>query len=308
MNQMWYLILLIPPIAGIFITISWNQVRKAKKELATLQTKKESTIRKLVNESSDLEQEIKNRYAYYTQMLLEIEEAEEQRQQQMAQFNEDELKEILERQKCEEKAAELAIIKARMEYEQQKINIEVKIAEKDKEFKTLQIKMDSLIKQLQQSSIDAEKQTAYQLHFSSDEQLDFDLLRQLRYQFHNPTIISKIMWSEIVQKAYQDLARRTSIKTASGVYKITNVDDSKCYVGQSTDVYKRLASHLKTALGAEGGVAKQAIHEAMAQQGVNKWNFEVLCYCEKEELSQFERDYITMFKSNEYGYNRTKGG
>ena len=31
-------------------------------------------------------------------------------------------------------------------------------------------------------------------------------------------------------------------------------------------------------------------------------------YCDKEQLNELEKYYIDFFKSNEFGFNKTKGG
>jgi hypothetical protein len=45
----------------------------------------------------------------------------------------------------------------------------------------------------------------------------------------------------------------------------------------------------------------------MWEVGPENFTFEVLSYCTPEELNEKERFYIGFFKSDEWGYNSTKG-
>ena len=74
-----------------------------------------------------------------------------------------------------------------------------------------------------------------------------------------------------------------------------------------TDVAKRLTEHIKGTLGIQS-IADQRIHHAMAEKGLQNWTFELLEECAKEDLNNREKFYISYYKSNEFGYNRTIGG
>ena len=45
----------------------------------------------------------------------------------------------------------------------------------------------------------------------------------------------------------------------------------------------------------------------MWEDGVENFTFEVLCDCKVEELNEKERYFIKFYKSDEWGYNATKG-
>ena len=133
------------------------------------------------------------------------------------------------------------------------------------------------------------------------------LLTTVSPQVRNKDIIPKLVWSEYIQKPTQDLMKRVGIEDTPGIYKITNTKTNKCYIGKSTKVRQRLIDHIKGAVGIST-IADQAIHSAMLNEGLWNWTFECICYCEKEQLSEKEQYYINFFKSQEWGYNKTKGG
>ena len=81
-----------------------------------------------------------------------------------------------------------------------------------------------------------------------------------------------------------------------GIYKITNKNNGKSYIGQSIHCGKRLDEHSK---------GSQLIDEVIQLEGIENFNFEILKEVEKEELSYWEDYYIikfgTMFPN---GYNK----
>ena len=50
------------------------------------------------------------------------------------------------------------------------------------------------------------------------------------------------------------------------------------------------------------------LYAAMMEDGVENFTFEVLEECERSALNDRETYYIEFYRSQEYGYNMTKGG
>jgi excinuclease UvrABC nuclease subunit len=46
-----------------------------------------------------------------------------------------------------------------------------------------------------------------------------------------------------------DAFKRIEIKAEPGIYKLTNLDSGKAYIGKSTDIKKRIADHFKSSIG-----------------------------------------------------------
>ena len=64
-------------------------------------------------------------------------------------------------------------------------------------------------------------------------------------------------------RPYLDAAcKRIGINNEPGIYKITNINHNKSYIGKSTDIKKRIAEHFKAAIGIST-IAWQAVHDAM---------------------------------------------
>lgn len=128
------------------------------------------------------------------------------------------------------------------------------------------------------------------------------LLNVVSPQVRNKDVIPKVVWSEYLQKPTQDLMKRIEAKDQPGIYKITNIKTNKCYVGKSTKVRQRLIDHVKGSLGVST-ISDQLIHHAMLEEGLGNWTFEVVCYCDKDDLAEQERFYIDNYKAKDYGYN-----
>ena len=123
----------------------------------------------------------------------------------------------------------------------------------------------------------------------------------------HPDIISKLVWSEYIKPYLDDTFKRIEIKAEPGIYKLTNINTNKPYIGKSTDVKKRITDHFKGSVGIRN-IADQAVHHAILQDGIWNWTIEVITYCEKDKLSELEKYYIDFFKTQEYGYNKKEGG
>lgn len=160
--------------------------------------------------------------------------------------------------------------------------------------RALEREKDEILYQTIQISEENKQDIAYLLN---------DVLPVLRH----PDILCKLIWSEFIQKPMNEMLARNAIEEVCGIYKITNIENKKCYIGKSLNVKKRLQDHVKGSLGIRT-INDQKIHREMAREGIWNFRFELLCECEKEELSEKEKYYISYFDSQKYGYNVASGG
>ena len=95
-------------------------------------------------------------------------------------------------------------------------------------------------------------------------------------------------------------------KPVCGIYKITNKNSKKAYIGQSIDIGKRWKSHMNFC---QAKHKWQVIKHALFNHGLNSFTFEVLEECHKEILDDRERFWIKYFGTQSPdGYNLTEGG
>jgi len=116
-----------------------------------------------------------------------------------------------------------------------------------------------------------------------------------------------LVWNEYVKPYIDDTFRRVGIEDKPGIYKITNLDNGKAYIGKSTDIKKRLADHFKASVGLKS-IAWQAVHDEILRTGFWNWTLEPIIYCDKDKLNEMEKYYINFFDTVNSGYNRNSGG
>lgn len=88
-----------------------------------------------------------------------------------------------------------------------------------------------------------------------------------------------------------------------GVYIHKNLDNGKCYVGQSHDIFKRVKQELD-------GQANNSGCKALYQAYQNGYSFEIILIFKKKgypNLHKMERAFINLHDSVRKGYNQTWG-
>lgn len=101
---------------------------------------------------------------------------------------------------------------------------------------------------------------------------DIQNLWKLRVDFHEPSILSKVIWSSYILKPTSDLCNRVlkTSKTVTGIYKITNTLTKDVYIGQSVDIATRWKAHIKCGLGIDAPATNKLY---VSMQTYCIWNF-----------------------------------
>ena len=87
-----------------------------------------------------------------------------------------------------------------------------------------------------------------------------------------------------------------------GIYKIENLLNGKCYIGQSINIESRIAKH-------KSAKDNFYIHRALRYYGVKNFSFMILEECDQKLLDQKEKEYIFIYNSlAPNGYNMIPGG
>lgn len=182
---------------------------------------------------------------------------------------------------------------------------EAEVARYTAELEAAKGKYFSVLEVLRQNEDDEE---THKLHIPETARTDIEyLLNAVALRLNNPNIIYKLIWSEYIQAPANELLNNIlPAKDCSGIYKITDCENKKCYIGRSTSVRKRLQEHIKSAIGIEN-IASQRVHEVMRDKGLWNFRFELLEECPKDQLGEREKYYIDFFDSQTYGYNQVSG-
>ena len=119
--------------------------------------------------------------------------------------------------------------------------------------------------------------------------------------------LSKIIWETYYKDACDKLiARLTSGKNITGIYKITNLVNNKSYIGQAVQISERLKNHIKAGIGIDP--PNNPMYKDMKDIGVENFLFEIVQECPATKLNDLEKFWIEHYQTQTWGYNVTKGG
>ena len=172
---------------------------------------------------------------------------------------------------------------------------------------SLQRQKAATIEAFQREKSIQEQKDLYRIVLSDIDKQDIEFLRSIQYRISKPRLVSMLIWQNYVQPlAKKKFPLILGSNEQTGIYKITNIKNQLCYVGQAVNVYKRWNDHLKAALGIDTPQGNK-LYQAMAADGIDNFTFELLETCEKEQLNKKEQYYIDLYNSVAFGYNSQSG-
>lgn len=136
---------------------------------------------------------------------------------------------------------------------------------------------------------------------------DIETLEKVKSRLNKPRILSMLIWQTYYQRPMTQLCNDvlgTSVVT--GIYKITNQTTDQVYIGQARDMAARWKEHAKCGLDIDRPAGNK-LYQAMMEDGLQNFSWELLEKCSAAELNEKERKYIELYKSAEFGYNSNKG-
>ena len=284
--------------------------RARKTEIANLlqeRKEKEEEIKKLKSQ----EQQYSNQINSYSLQLSSIEREISIRKEQWEDLNTTE--EALRAKMQQERDIWFESYKK----EQQKELLEAAndFTEQFKENAKKQLKVgEDLVAQINQmrstvnSAIEAEKRKQdnvdkYRIQLDDKSIEDIDKIKGIMDDLHFPEVLGKVMWKVYYEKPYTDLCGRLFNKpNICGIYKITNINNKMCYVGQAVNVQERWKQHIKRAIGAETPTNNK-LYPAMFKYGVENFTFELIEETTRDQLNERDDYWQDFYKAKEYGYS-----
>lgn len=148
----------------------------------------------------------------------------------------------------------------------------------------------------------------YRIQISENDVEDIKRLKSIAASLNSPQVLYKLIWENYYKSKFSEMVGRVVGTTRGcGIYKITNITNNKVYIGQTRQTYQtRWRSHVKRGLRAEP-TTNNKLYNAMWEDGVENFTFEVIGDYPAAELNEKEKYYINFYKSNEWGYNSTIG-
>lgn len=148
-----------------------------------------------------------------------------------------------------------------------------------------------------------QQQNFYRLIIPESDMREIAQLRAVEPYLRDKEALNKVIWKVYYEKPYTDMVGRvvgSNVKT--GIYKITNIENEMCYIGQAVNIADRWKQHIKRGLGAETPT-RNKLYPAMAAFGVENFTFEIVEECPKDKLDAQEDYWQDFFKAKEFGYS-----
>lgn len=193
------------------------------------------------------------------------------------------------------------------EAEELKAEIMAEAEQEHNKLCSLQKQKAATIEAFQREKSIQEQKDLYRIVLSDIDKQDIEFLRSIQYRISKPRLVSMLIWQNYVQPlAKKKFPLILGSNEQTGIYKITNIKNQLCYVGQAVNIYKRWNEHLKAALGIDTPQGNK-LYQAMVADGIDNYTFELLETCEKEQLNEKEQYYIDLYNSVAFGYNSQSG-
>lgn len=148
-----------------------------------------------------------------------------------------------------------------------------------------------------------QKEQFYKLNLSEIDIEEIKKLRSIIPYLRSAEPINKVIWKVYYEKSYTDLIGRVIGQGIhSGIYKITNIENQKCYIGQAVNIADRWKQHIKRGVGAEAPT-RNKLYPAMYELGPEQFTFEILEECDKSLLDSREDYWQEFYQAKEFGYS-----
>ena len=202
---------------------------------------------------------------------------------------------------------------AQQEYEENYKQAMVDMANQAKEYgKTAQELLSSIddLKSKQRAAIEANKRAAeeenklnfYRIQIPSADIKEIKKLRGILPYLRDKDTLNKVIYKIYYENPANDLIGRVVGEKQSGIYKITNINNGMCYVGQAVNFANRWKQHIKRGVGAEA-ITHNKLYPAMQKEGIENFTFEIIEECPANKLNEREDYWQDYFGAKEYGYS-----
>lgn len=184
------------------------------------------------------------------------------------------------------------------------------INDKKNELKKVQDELTDLVQKLN-SAVEAnkraeeikQKQDFYRLQLTAIDLDEIKRLREVEPYLREKEPLNKVIWKVYYEKPYTDLIGRVvGAGIHTGIYKITNIENQMCYVGQAVNIADRWKQHIKRGIGAEAPT-RNKLYPAMLEVGVENFTFEIVEECDKSKLNEREDYWQEFFHAKDFGYS-----
>ena len=148
-----------------------------------------------------------------------------------------------------------------------------------------------------------EDDSFYRLKLSLTDQVEIKKLREILPYFRDNVPLNKVIYKCYYEKPYTDLVGRVIGQGQhTGIYKITNIKNQMCYVGQAVNIAERWRQHIKRGTGAEVAT-RNKLYPVMYEIGPENFTFEILEECTADKLNEREQYWQEFYHAKDWGYS-----
>lgn len=172
-----------------------------------------------------------------------------------------------------------------------------------KEIQDYEDKQKEIIARFKQDEEKRQQADFYRVKVNEIEKQDITKLKALSTSFSKPEILLKLIYETYYKTRLEEMFKRVlgENKDKGGIYKITNINNNKVYIGKTTNYLTRWRTHAKRGCGIER--IKGQLYDAMFDEGLENFIWEIVEVCPKDQQTEKEKYWTNFYKSNEYGYN-----
>lgn len=274
-----------------------NQHQKKIEELKNQEKQEINSLENIINRVRDAQASAsKSAEDYYNQCLATVEEQIKLKHEKLTQ-NYQKTMEILNQDYEQNKNSK----QQELDEFTQQCNNQIQLAQS--QLNGLQKKIDSVTEVVKRAEAEQNKKEFYRIHLSNEDIEEIKKIRSIEPYLRNKEPLNKIIWKYYYEKPVNEMIGRViGPGIHIGIYKITEIDNGKCYVGQSVDLSSRFKQHIKRGIGAETPT-KNKLYPAMLAIGPENFTFEIIEECNKEQLDEREDYYQQFFHAIDYGYS-----
>ena len=187
--------------------------------------------------------------------------------------------------------------------QEQIIAKQVELTEVNEKLADLTAKLTSAVEAAKRAEELRIKQDFYRLQLSEVDVEEIERLRSVTPYLRDSEPLNKVIWKVYYEKPYTDLIGRvvgTGVHT--GIYKITNIENQMCYIGQAANIADRWKQHIKRGIGAETPT-RNKLYPAMLELGVENFTFEIVEEVDRSKLNDREDYWQEYFHAKDFGYS-----
>lgn len=164
-------------------------------------------------------------------------------------------------------------------------------------------KADAAVEVNKRAELQRQEKDFYRLQLSEIDLEEIKRIKSIEPYLRKKEPLNKVVWKVYYEKPYTDLIGRVVGQgRKTGIYKITNIENGMCYVGQAVDIADRWKQHIKRGIGADPPTQNK-LYPAMLAIGVENFTFEIIEQCDGNMLNEREDYWQTFYHAKDFGYS-----